>query len=139
MYVDTSVLVKLFIREEDSDKCEAAVGRSTLVSSYLLRCEFRSAILRHVARGTVTESQKEEVWQKFESNVADKSIVLVPLDDLVVKEATTILDMTYPQVHLRTLDALHLATFVSLDAGPLLTTDLRMRQAARSLGLNLAF
>ena len=44
MYIDTSVAVKLFTREPDSDACESTVGGFTLVSSELTYCELRSAL-----------------------------------------------------------------------------------------------
>jgi predicted nucleic acid-binding protein len=39
----------------------------------------------------------------------------------------------HPQVPLRTLDAIHLATCISIVAGPLFTTDKRMIEAATAL------
>jgi len=48
------------------------------------------------------------------------------------------LDELHPNVPLRTLDALHLATYLSVETGPLFTKDIRMRQAAARLGLSLA-
>jgi predicted nucleic acid-binding protein len=62
----------------------------------------------------------------------------VSLSDLLVQEAADLLSDLHPAVPLRTLDALHLATYLSIEAGPLFTKDLRMRQAAVQLGLPLA-
>lgn len=53
-------------------------------------------------------------------------------------EAAALLGELSPEVALRPLDALHLATCLSVDAGPLLTRDTRMREAAALLGLSLA-
>jgi predicted nucleic acid-binding protein len=39
---------------------------------------------------------------------------------------------------LRTLDALHLATYGGIEAGPLFTRDKRMREAARRMDYPLA-
>jgi hypothetical protein len=43
----------------------------------------------------------------------------------------------YPHVLLRTLDAIHLATYLSTIAGPLYTDDRRMRDAALFLEIPL--
>jgi predicted nucleic acid-binding protein len=40
----------------------------------------------------------------------------------------------HPHVPLRTLDAIHLATYESVVTGPIFTKDKRMRAAARLLG-----
>jgi predicted nucleic acid-binding protein len=44
----------------------------------------------------------------------------------------------HPDVRLRTQDALHLATYLSIETGRLFTKDVRMLQAAVQLGLPLA-
>ena len=43
----------------------------------------------------------------------------------------------HPHVPLRTLDAIHLATYLSVITGPLFTKDARMRDAARLLEIPL--
>jgi predicted nucleic acid-binding protein len=138
MYVDTSVVVKLYTNEPDSDACEAAVDGSTLVSSQLLRCEFRSALLRKVMQDAISAAFMEEAWTEFERDVAARTIVLVSIDNQVVDDATDLLVELHPDVPLRTLDALHLATYLSVETGPLFTKDLRMLEAAAKLGLPLA-
>jgi predicted nucleic acid-binding protein len=138
MYVDTSAVVKLYIREPDSEACEAAVAGTTLVSSRLLFCEFRSALLGKVSRGIISHELRAEVWQEFEKDVAAHKIRFVSLNDLLVKDAADLMFELHPKVHLRTLDALHLATYLSVETGPLFTRNLRMLQAAEQLGLSLA-
>lgn len=138
MYIDTSALVKLYIEEPDSEACEATVAGATLVSSRLLYCELRSALLGKVTRGMITAEVRAEVWQEFESDVADQRIRLVSLNDILVQDAAELLGELHPLVPLRTLDALHLATYLSIEAGPLLTRDVRMIRAAAQLGLPLA-
>src|ERR1035438_5955174 len=54
MYIDTSAVVKLYVEEPDSEACEAIVVGTTLVSSRLLYCEFRSALLGKVSRGVIS-------------------------------------------------------------------------------------
>jgi predicted nucleic acid-binding protein len=138
MYIDTSVLVKLYIEEPDSEACEATVAGTTLVSSRLLYCEFRSALLGKISRGKVSEGTCARVWQEFEKGIADHRIRFVSLNDILIKDAAELLWELHAKVPLRTLDALHLATYLSVEAGPLFTKDIRMHQAAVQLGLPLA-
>jgi predicted nucleic acid-binding protein len=80
----------------------------------------------------------EEVWEAFEDDIAVNRIHLIPVNDRLVNEAAGIVDELYPSVRLRTLDALHLATYKSVLAGPLFSRDIRMLQAAARMGLTLA-
>jgi uncharacterized protein len=138
MYIDTSVMVKLYIEEPDSESCEAIVVGTTLVSSRLLYCEFCSALLGKVSRGIISAAFRNEVWQEFEKDIATHKIRFVSLNDMLIEEATALLSELHPNLPLRALDALHLATYLSIESGPLFTKDLRMLQAAERLGLSLA-
>jgi len=138
MYVDTSVVVKLYFKEPDSEECEAVATGSTLVSSRLLYCEFRSALRSKVSRGNVSAEVGAEVWQDFMNDIAAHRMQFVALDDMLVQDAADLLSELHLKVPLRTLDALHLATFLSADVGPLFTKDARMLRAASQLGLTLA-
>jgi predicted nucleic acid-binding protein len=138
VYVDTSVVVKLFTREPDSQACESIVGDAPLVSSELLYCEFNSALLAKERTRVISPEVRAAVWEAFELSLTDRRIKLVPLSGSVVRIASEILTAVHPGVALRTLDALHLATFRGIQSGPLFTKDKRMRQASRQLNFTLA-
>jgi predicted nucleic acid-binding protein len=138
MYLDTSVAVKLYTREPDSDFCEAVVNGANLVSSELLYCEFRSALLAKERLRMISARARAAVWEAFERDLAERRVLLVSLDGAVVREAADLLADVHSEIPLRTLDALHLATFLNIEAGPLFTKDKRMLQAARQLNLSLA-
>jgi predicted nucleic acid-binding protein len=138
MYVDTSVVAKLYLNEPDSEASEAVAMGNPLVSSRLLHCEFRSALHGKASRGVIGIRTLAEVWQAFETDVAEGRLRLVSLDDDVARDASDLLAEIHSRVPLRTLDALHLATYMGIEAGPLFTRDQRMRQAAGILGLPLA-
>lgn len=138
MYIDTSALVKLYVREPDSEACEATVAGASLASSRLLYCEFRSALLVKVSRGALSAEVMAETLRAFETDIVAHRIQFIPLSDLLVKDAADLILDLHPTVPLRTLDALHLATYLSAHTGPLFTKDLRMLHAAERLGLPLA-
>jgi predicted nucleic acid-binding protein len=138
MYLDTSVAVKLFLPEPDSDECELIVGGLGFFSSELLMGELRSAILRKERSGHISAAMRGQIWERFEG-VLDAGVVeLIPLNGTIVREASELMAQLHPTVPLRTLDAIHLATFLSVDAGPLFTRDRRMLDAAKQLGIPLA-
>ena len=138
MYIDTSAFVKLYVDEPDSEACEAVVSGESLVSSQLLYCEFRAALFGKISRGKVTIEIASEVWSEFERHLLDRRIHLISLNDILVQDAARLLNELHPSVPLRTLDALHLVTYMSVEAGPILTKDRRMIQAATQMGLPLA-
>jgi predicted nucleic acid-binding protein len=138
MYIDTSAFVKLYVGEPDSEACEAMVLGNTLVSSRLLYCEFNSALLAKQSRGTISAEIRVEIWREFEMDIAARNIQFISLNDLLLQEATELMTELHSRVPLRTLDAIHLATYLSVETGPIFTRDRRMLQAAAHLGLPLA-
>lgn len=138
MYLDTSVLVKIYTREADSVACEQVIEGHKIVSSELLYAEMWSALLAKERGGVLTEDQRFRTWDLFESHLLDDVVELMRLDGVIVREAAEIMAKVHPRVPLRTLDALHLATFASVESGPLFSVDRRMVDAARLLGFTLA-
>lgn len=138
MYLDTSVLVKLYTREPDSAECERIVAGHRIVSSELLYTELWSALLAKERNGVLSPDHRQRVWQLFEEHLLDEIVELVGLDGTVVREAAEVIARVHPRVPLRTLDAIHLATYSGLEVGPLFTLDRRMIDAARLLAFPLA-
>ncbi len=138
MYLDTSVFVKLYTREPDSAECERVVAGHKIVSSELLYTELWSALLAKERAGSLTPESRQRVWEIFESHLLHDVVELIELNGHVVREAAEMIARVHPQVPLRTLDAIHLATFAGLDSGPLFTGDRRMIDAARLLAFPLA-
>lgn len=139
MYLDTSVWVRLCLPEVDSEQCEAvAATASGFVSSELLISELTSALLAKERNRSITAAHREIILAKFDEQIADGTLQLLPLNSVIVREATEVMRLVHPQVSLRTLDAIHLATYLSVEAGPLFTKDRRMLEAARKLNIPLA-
>jgi predicted nucleic acid-binding protein len=137
MYLDSSVLVKLFVREPDSETCAAVVTDAVLVSSELAYGELWSALLQKEKAGQLTEELRHLAWQDFTFRLMDDSIQLIPLDSAIMRAAVETMTDVHPHVSLRTLDAIHLATFRGLDGQHLYTMDKRMHAAAKFLDLPL--
>lgn len=138
MYIDTCIAVKLYTREPDSEKCQQIAAGHRLVSSELLYTEMWSALLAKERAGVLKPEWRQRVWQVFEQHLLDDVIELVALDGHVVREAAEVMARVHPHVPLRTLDALHLATYGGIEAGALFTRDERMQDAARRLEFPLA-
>lgn len=63
------------------------------------------------------------------------ALKLVPVDESILLRANHIIERCHPEVAVRSLDAIHLASCEVVAAFPLLTNDERMRTA----GLHLKF
>lgn len=138
MYIDTCVAVKLYTREPDSGACQQIAAGHRLVSSELLYTELWSALLAKERAKVISPSLRQRVWQLFEEHLLEDVIELVAIDGHVLREAAEIMARVHPQVPLRTLDAIHLATYAGIEAGPLFTKDKRMLEAARRLDFPVA-
>jgi len=137
MYLDTAILVKLFVGEPDSEFFGRLVDGQVVSSSLLAYTEVWSALLGKERADAITAEQRRRAWTTFARNVSEELITLAPMNEAVFKRANRILDQCHPKVALRSLDALHLACCDQLQDWPLCTNDVRMRQAAVLLGFPL--
>src|SRR5471030_1206407 len=137
MYLDSCVLAKLFLAEPDSEACVAKVTGSVIVSSELTYGEFFSVLLRKEREREISPLQREMLWAEFERQIREESIFLAVLDGAIARKAKDVMLEVHPHVPLRTLDAIHLATYLSVLTGPLFTKDKRMGDAARMLEIQL--
>ena len=113
-YLDTSALVKLYVREPGTDEmtrlADVASG-NTLAVLVLSRVEFRSAIRQRERLGDVPRDTADALIARLEAHL--QSIYIVhPVTDSVVEEAVALLDR-HP---LRAYDAVQLAGCISLRA-----------------------
>jgi predicted nucleic acid-binding protein len=137
MYLDTCVLAKLFVAEPDSEACVALVSGSVIVSSELAYGEFFSTLLRKERAKEINAGQRALLWADFERQIREGSIYLAVLDGTIARKAKDVMLDVHPHVPLRTLDAIHLATYLSVITGPFFTKDKRLREAARLLEIPL--
>ncbi len=123
LYMDSSALVKLVIRERDSDQLRRFVGDQEMVSSQISRIE----LIRAVARN---QPDSVEAAQDLLSE-----LTLISLSRVITSRAAWV-----PPPSLRSLDALHVATANAMrdNLDALVTYDGRMIDAGRMAGLRVA-
>lgn len=122
IYVDTSAAAKLLVEEEQSpalaNRLDVLADEGhALVSSLLLETELRRLAVR------------EGLDQSAVTNLISR-LDLYELPRSMFHEAGLL-----PGPYLRTLDALHLATALRVQASVVITYDDRQASAARNLGL----
>ncbi len=122
LYLDASAIVKLFVREPETPSLVAAIAVDPeVVSSALAWTE----VVRAARRARVRVARAEVVLER---------IGLVPVDEGIIRAAAELRPPT-----LRTLDAIHLATALSLreDLAALVTYDERLAEAGAAAGLRV--
>ena len=121
-YLDTSAAVKLLVEEAESAALADEIRRrsTTLVACLLLETELRRVVAREPA---LTQRAVSELL---------RGVDLYELPPPLFAEAGLL-----PGAGLRSLDALHLGAAIRLEVEAVLTYDVRMAEAATSLGLDV--
>ena len=121
VYLETSAAVKRLAREAESEALAEYLDQldsdERPTSSMLLETELRRFAFR------------TGVLQTMVSNLLD-GVDLVEPDRLLFTEAGLL-----PGANLRSLDALHVATALRIDASVVVAYDHRLQEAARTVGL----
>ena len=140
-YWDTSCLLKLYCLEEDSPDYLALLARAKTppVTSMLTVTELYFAFHQKASRSETQAQSPRTLFSYFENDLQAKRVCLLPWGDDVFKKARELADLCYagPQlpVLLRSLDGIHLASAMLTSCKRIHSSDERMKQAMKKLGL----
>jgi predicted nucleic acid-binding protein len=137
MYLDSAIIVKLLVREADSDWFDRKLVGHDFETSELALTEVRSALLAKERAGHITSRERVTAGEKLVAMVKEDLLRLFALNRLVLERASAIQLACHPRVPLRTLDALHVSTCDLHHSGTLATTDSRMRTACEQFAIAL--
>lgn len=137
-YFDTSVLVKRYVREDGSTVARRLLRRYRFLSSSVAPVEVLSALSRKRTSGELTQRDFLAIRSRLHKDRAYWE--LVEVGAIVLSQAEELVQKT----GLRTLDALHVASALTFQAAsgltiPFITADVRQREAAETLALNLVW
>lgn len=136
-YLDTSVLIKLYVPEAFSAEVEHFIsGVERLVISRLGILEWHCAMARRQRTGAFPASYLKAARQEFTRHLAEGYFQIQPLGDAQFISALEILDATKP-IPLRTLDALHLTAAHTAGLKHIATADKVVAEAAKKLGITI--
>ncbi|MCG3776604.1 MAG: tRNA(fMet)-specific endonuclease VapC [Nitrospira sp.] len=135
-YFDTSVLVKRYVKERGSTATRKLLERYRFLSSAVAPVEALSALSRRRTDGELTQRDFLAIKSRLHKDRAYWE--LVEVGPIVLSQAEELVQ----RAGLRTLDALHVASALTFQAAsgltiPFVTADVRQRDAAESLALNL--
>jgi hypothetical protein len=107
-YLDTSALVKRYLPEVGSAWVSHLCQQEAVAISLVAIPELASALARRAREGTVSAEQSETLFRAF---LRDAQVfVLLEPNHAVAHQAATLLLSAPPDIRLRTLDALHVAS-----------------------------
>jgi len=135
MYLDSAILIKLVVREPDSEfYVDLIDGQSPVYSSELAITECRSALSRKHTGGELDTRTYRKSWEMLESMWSGGGgVALIPITRTILQKAADIIHALSPKIPLRTLDAIHIVSCQSVRAHTLITNDHIMRKAALKL------
>src|ERR1035437_3522379 len=115
----------------------AIVAGRSIVTAELAVAEVRSALLTKERAGRISHQARMAGWRLFQDKVRDQEFILLPLDRHVIERAGAVIDQCHPNVALRTLDAIHVATAELHGGEQMCSSDQRVCDASDFIGLSL--
>jgi predicted nucleic acid-binding protein len=136
-YIDTGLLVKLYVPEPESAQVAALVNSApAVVLSPLHRLEMTLALSAKQARGELAPAQTARAFARMAEDVAARRFRAPPCDwSAVLDLARTLGEKHGATTPARSLDVLHVAAARHLRAVSFVTTDKRQRVFALAAGL----
>ena len=139
-YVDTSVLLKRYVKEAGSADARRLLRRYRVLSSAIAPVEATSALWRRRAVGDVSDADLQAILGRLAGDRSHWELVDLTAD--VLDQA----ELVIQRAGVRTLDAVHLASALVVratsgrrPAARFITADARQRDAAVGLGLQVTW
>ncbi|HEV8130763.1 MAG TPA: type II toxin-antitoxin system VapC family toxin [Acidobacteriota bacterium] len=141
-YWDTSALVKLYVAEVDSAYFLQLLTTQDepIASSAIATTEVLCVLYRKEQAGALRSGAARRIYSKFGSDVSSGRILTIPYSRDVEAEAEKLVSRVFARkrpVSLRSLDVIHVATALSGGARELVTTDAKLREVSKLVGLNI--
>lgn len=136
IYWDSSCVLKLFVREPDSEHWvdQACSQTSPLIISQLTRAEISYALQGKEMRKEIKTGAATKLREQFETEIKRGIFEVKSLSASVIDRSIQLARYlnTYP---LRTLDGIHLATAIESGCTRLASTDKRLLEISDRLGV----
>ena len=139
VYLDTSALIKRYVPEHDSDRFDAYFAdRADTAISRLTYVEVRSTLARKRREGRLNAEQENAAMRELDTDIQYRALSVRPMSDTDFVDAYHLIE-EFPELPLRTLDALHLCVARAMGANEVATADDVMRRVGERLGLKVTY
>lgn len=139
-YADSGFVVSLYKNEETSAQASRTLQstRPPVLLSSLGLLEVRNAFHLAVFRKQITEPERQLKWQRFNEDLDAGLYAMPPIAQAeLYAKAGELADKYSATEGTRSLDLLHVAAALLVEAGELLSFDARQRKVAASEGLKV--
>lgn len=139
-YADTGFVVSLYKLESTTEKAAALMGglRAPVWISAWSEIELRNAFQLAVFRGEIDKRSAGRKLKLFQQDVVDGVYTIMPVSSSALHSKTMeLIDRYSARFGTRSLDLLHVASALLLEADTFLSFDLRQRKAAKGEGLRV--
>lgn len=123
VYLDTSAVAKLLVSEPESSAVASYLDDLSVASPPLSSALLETELRRLAVRFSISQSAVSAVLDRIDLVLPDRSLF---------RDAGLL-----PEPILRSLDAVHLATALRVDADAVLTYDGRLQASARAVGMEV--
>ncbi len=138
IYLDTGCLVKLYYPEPESQKVAAFVKGKPICFSPLHELEFTNALHLKLFHRSATPAQVLAAAALVEADAKSGVLLRVLANwDKIFRAASDLARSHSATFGCRSLDVLHCAAAMIVEASDFLTTDARQKQLATAMGLKL--
>lgn len=136
VYADTSFFVSLYISDTHTVDAESRVaGRPLIWMTPLHVAEWSHAIEQHVFRKVLTKTEADKLGQRFREHRSRGLWKNVAVPEHAFEVCAELAKKHAGQFGVRTLDSLHVASALELNAEAFWTYDERQNKLARAVGL----
>ncbi|CAN5699184.1 hypothetical protein BH20VER1_BH20VER1_11650 [soil metagenome] len=139
-YADSAFITPLLLQESSTVTCERLTKNldTALPLIPLAQLEVRNAMNAAIARGRITAADRDALWRQFEAQIRSGAFVEVALPTAELhRKAMELSDRYTPRLATRSLDLLHVAAALLLEAEVFFSFDARQREAAAGEGLQV--
>ena len=139
IYFDTSFLSSLYSPDSNSAAALASVPAIPAVKlvTHLTELEFRNALQLRVFRKEQTMQSATAAQSMWQKNLSNGHFELCPLPEGWIRRSHLVAQQATARLGIRTLDLIHVAAAVELEADALFSFDERQRRLARELKLKV--
>lgn len=139
IYADSSFFVSLYVTDSHSQEVKHRISKfPNLWFTPLHKVEWVHAIEQHVFRGAMSAAEAHQVYDEFERDERKSLWTEVHVAEGVFEAATQLARTHVSRLGTRTLDTLHVALAVDLQADEFWTFDERQAKLAKVAGLKVS-
>jgi predicted nucleic acid-binding protein len=136
-YADSSFLVSCYVDDVHLAEADRRMSAAPAVwVTPLNRAELANAIHRYVFRGKLSPSEAQQAWNGFQSDLRNRVWISTGLPERIWETSIMLAELHGPTLGVRTLDSLHVACALELNAQKFWTFDDRQAKLAAAVGLD---